>query len=502
MDHDVFISHSSKNKTIADRICWALEMSDISCWIAPRNISSGESWPEAITRAVETSTVMVLIFSKNANTSKDVANEIILAMKTGVPVVPIKIDQTTPKGVFQYYLAGAQWEYTPGNPSDYQLQNYVIKVKQIIDSKKKLSEAIEEAERRSIDTGSNAVLSKKDFYKQVVLSAIIYSFLIMAVLSGYFYYYGRDWLDRKILLNNTIAPIEFPVSGYWVFTGKTKMEIDEDNLKAGNIINNGLVVEFNDAIYFINSDEGNKLSVVNLVDNKTINLTEDQVFSINVHENWVYYINSSQYNQIYKVSTDGTANQRIVEDPAELIYFENGWIYYINIAHRHAIYKIKRDGSERTRLTMDHTSQFFIDDDWLYFKNENHGGFVYRVGKDGSELTQINNEYSKHFNVQGDWLYYINGFDDDRIYRIMTDGSKKAAVSKASANYIHYKDEWIYYTNNDDGGRIYRIRTDGSKNTKISDHTSGKINLVSNWLYFVNRYGNDRIDRINLDSIE
>jgi len=266
MDHDVFISHSSKDKYFADKICIAFEKRDIACWIAPRNIRSGESWPEAITRAVEVSTVMVLIFSKNANTSKDVANEIILAMKAGVPVVPIKIDQTTPKGVFQYYLAGAQWEYASGNPTDYQLNNYVIKVKQIIDNKKKLTEAIEEAERRSIDAGSNEALSKKEFFKQVMLSAISYSFLILALLSLYFYYYGQNWLDRLVVLNDTVKLIGFPESDHKVITVTAKVEIDENNLKAGNIINNGLVAEANEEIYFINSHEGNKLSAVNLIE--------------------------------------------------------------------------------------------------------------------------------------------------------------------------------------------------------------------------------------------
>jgi hypothetical protein len=36
--HDVFISYSSKDKTVADSVCAKLEQEKISCWIAPRDI--------------------------------------------------------------------------------------------------------------------------------------------------------------------------------------------------------------------------------------------------------------------------------------------------------------------------------------------------------------------------------------------------------------------------------------------------------------------------------
>lgn len=64
MSHDVFISHSSKDKAVANAICAALEAAGIKCWIAPRDIRSGEEWPEAIVNAIKKSRFMILIFSK------------------------------------------------------------------------------------------------------------------------------------------------------------------------------------------------------------------------------------------------------------------------------------------------------------------------------------------------------------------------------------------------------------------------------------------------------
>ncbi|NQT71340.1 MAG: toll/interleukin-1 receptor domain-containing protein [Chloroflexi bacterium] len=37
MAHDVFISYSTNDKTVADAVCATLESQKIRCWIAPRD---------------------------------------------------------------------------------------------------------------------------------------------------------------------------------------------------------------------------------------------------------------------------------------------------------------------------------------------------------------------------------------------------------------------------------------------------------------------------------
>jgi TIR domain len=66
MPHDVFISHSSKDKLTADAVCDRLESAGIRCWIAPRDIIPGEGWSEAILRGIGACRVMVLVSSENA----------------------------------------------------------------------------------------------------------------------------------------------------------------------------------------------------------------------------------------------------------------------------------------------------------------------------------------------------------------------------------------------------------------------------------------------------
>ena len=92
MAHDVFISYSSKDKTIADSICATLEGRRIRCWIAPRDILAGVPYGEALIEALGTSRLLVLVFSAHANISKQVAREVERACSKGLVIVPFRIE--------------------------------------------------------------------------------------------------------------------------------------------------------------------------------------------------------------------------------------------------------------------------------------------------------------------------------------------------------------------------------------------------------------------------
>jgi tetratricopeptide (TPR) repeat protein len=62
----VFISHSTKDKEVANAICRCLESERIECWIAPRDIKVGTEWSEAIMRGIETCRAFILVLSANA----------------------------------------------------------------------------------------------------------------------------------------------------------------------------------------------------------------------------------------------------------------------------------------------------------------------------------------------------------------------------------------------------------------------------------------------------
>lgn len=60
MEKQVFISHSQKDKAIADIICSSLEQAGIDCWIAPRDIPYGTDWAGEIADAIKASKIFCL----------------------------------------------------------------------------------------------------------------------------------------------------------------------------------------------------------------------------------------------------------------------------------------------------------------------------------------------------------------------------------------------------------------------------------------------------------
>ena len=107
--HDVFISHSSKDKIVADSIVAALEAAHIRCWIAPRDIKPGTDWGEEIVKAVSESKILLLIFSSNSNRSQRVLDELNVAISNELVIIPFRIENLDPSGAMLLHLSSRHW---------------------------------------------------------------------------------------------------------------------------------------------------------------------------------------------------------------------------------------------------------------------------------------------------------------------------------------------------------------------------------------------------------
>ena len=107
--HDVFISYSSKNKNVADAIVADLESHGIRCWYAPRGIMPGQEWATAISDAMAEASVFVLIYTEDSNKSKQVMNEVAMAFKLGLTIVPFKLTDDLMNPELEYYLSRVHW---------------------------------------------------------------------------------------------------------------------------------------------------------------------------------------------------------------------------------------------------------------------------------------------------------------------------------------------------------------------------------------------------------
>jgi hypothetical protein len=107
--HEVFVSYSHRDKPVADAVVSHLEQAGIRCWVAPRDVIPGRVWGEAIVQAIETTRLMVVILSDEANHSRQVLREVERAVASDVVVVPFRIETFEPTGAMAYYLASEHW---------------------------------------------------------------------------------------------------------------------------------------------------------------------------------------------------------------------------------------------------------------------------------------------------------------------------------------------------------------------------------------------------------
>ena len=109
MEHDVFISYSSKNRKVADAICHVLEEHGIKCWIAPRDIPGGAEYGDIIEDAIKNCRIFIIIFSKPASLSHWVKGELNVAFNAGKYIIPYRIDETPLRGTMELMLNQKHW---------------------------------------------------------------------------------------------------------------------------------------------------------------------------------------------------------------------------------------------------------------------------------------------------------------------------------------------------------------------------------------------------------
>jgi len=133
MAHDVFLSYSDKDKTVADAVRRALEQNRIRVWMAPRDVIPGAAWAETIMRAIKGAKVMVLLLSGSANESMTVRNEVKRAVDYNVAILPVRIENVAPHGSLELHIGSRRWLDVITQPFEQQLERLARAVKQLLE---------------------------------------------------------------------------------------------------------------------------------------------------------------------------------------------------------------------------------------------------------------------------------------------------------------------------------------------------------------------------------
>ena len=128
--YDAFISYSSDDQDVAFRLVAQLESHGLRCWIAPRDIDVGHSFPEEIIRGIEGAQAMVVLCSSRSLVSAHVGREVERADAKQKRIVPVFIEDVEPTGALSYYFGSLQHLDVTGRPVEIYAQQIATLLRQ------------------------------------------------------------------------------------------------------------------------------------------------------------------------------------------------------------------------------------------------------------------------------------------------------------------------------------------------------------------------------------
>jgi TolB-like protein len=127
------ISYASQDGAVAAVVCNALEQAGVTCWIAPRDVTSGAFYADELVHAIDSARALVLILSQSAAASPHVHREVERAISKRHPVVSLRIDRAALPAGLEYFLNTSQWLDASGGDTARTMPKLVAAVQVAID---------------------------------------------------------------------------------------------------------------------------------------------------------------------------------------------------------------------------------------------------------------------------------------------------------------------------------------------------------------------------------
>ncbi len=150
MAHDVFISYSSVDNTAAETVCSILEQNGTSCWIAPRDITPGVPFAEAIIDAIKEAKVFILVYTQNSNSSPQVVKEVDRAVHNKLAVITLRLEDVPMSKQLEYYISDVHWldAFTPP------LEQHINRLSKVVKMLLSKDEVRDDEIEKAIKTGT------------------------------------------------------------------------------------------------------------------------------------------------------------------------------------------------------------------------------------------------------------------------------------------------------------------------------------------------------------
>jgi|GEM_PF-2443935 len=153
MAHDVFISYSQQDETVANAIVAGLESEGIRCWITPRDVTPSDTGSNVIINAITGAQIMVIILSEKSNQSKQVLREVERAVDNGLILIPFRVEDMQPFGAMAYFLSSEHWLDAMTPPLEQHIQKLINIIRVYQDEEDKYVHTPEHSEKQKMKAG-------------------------------------------------------------------------------------------------------------------------------------------------------------------------------------------------------------------------------------------------------------------------------------------------------------------------------------------------------------
>ncbi len=134
---EVFISHASADRGLAEELTAELEKAGIKTWNPYRSVMPGDNWPLEVGKALERSDVMVVLLTHHAQESPTVGRDVQYALTSGNyrgRVVPVLVNMPT-------FEAGREVPWVLLRFETVHVEGYPPNFRPVVDRLQKIAEA-------------------------------------------------------------------------------------------------------------------------------------------------------------------------------------------------------------------------------------------------------------------------------------------------------------------------------------------------------------------------
>lgn len=198
----IFISHSSKDAAEAEKICDLLERNGTKCFIAPRDIRSGQEYAEELVNAIDASTAVVLLMSRNANRSPHVLREVERAVSRSIPILMYRLEDVALSKSMQYFLRIHQRV----NAEDGEAETAILQFVKNLETRDDVQSSEMARETGVISQISQSQQSHKKHSKMWMAAIVLAAVLLMA--GGVYYAVAGRTSNREtqtVTVGDTVA---------------------------------------------------------------------------------------------------------------------------------------------------------------------------------------------------------------------------------------------------------------------------------------------------------